>query len=139
MSGPYRFGDIHGPKPYEFIGFGDIHGPKPYEFIRFGDVHGPKPYIIYRVLVTSMAPKPSKCIGFGDIHGPKPYTFIGLVGPKPSLHRYRAPIGRQWTAKHPNKKTADRNNLKAETMRTGARLEANRGSGGPITPNLIDV
>ncbi len=25
--------DIHGPKPYEFIGFGDIHGPKPYKFM----------------------------------------------------------------------------------------------------------
>jgi hypothetical protein len=33
------FGDIHGPKPYEFTGFGDIHGTKPYEFIGFGDVH----------------------------------------------------------------------------------------------------
>ncbi len=28
-------------KPYKFIGFGDIHGPKPYEFMR---------------LVKSMAP-----------------------------------------------------------------------------------
>ncbi len=37
-------GDIHGPKPYKFIGFGDIHGPKPYEFMGFGDIHGPKPY-----------------------------------------------------------------------------------------------
>ena len=35
--------DIHGPKPYEFIGFGSIHCPKPYEFIRFGSIHGPKP------------------------------------------------------------------------------------------------
>jgi hypothetical protein len=57
------FGDIHGPKPYEFIGFGDIHGPKPYEFIGFGDIHGPKPY---------------EFIGFGDVHGPKPYEFIGF-------------------------------------------------------------
>ena len=53
----YGFGDIHGPKPYEFIGFGDIDGPKLYEFIGFGDScqcmqHGackerrllPKPY-----------------------------------------------------------------------------------------------
>ncbi len=30
------FGDIHGPKPYKFIGFGDIHGPSPYKFIGFG-------------------------------------------------------------------------------------------------------
>ncbi len=28
-------GDIHGTKPYEFIGFGAIHGPKPYKFIEF--------------------------------------------------------------------------------------------------------
>ncbi len=33
-------GDIHGPKPYEFIGFGDLHGPKPCELIGFGDLHG---------------------------------------------------------------------------------------------------
>ena len=26
--------DIHGPKPYKFIGFGDIHGPKPYKIHR---------------------------------------------------------------------------------------------------------
>ncbi len=50
-----RHGDIHGPKPYNFIGFGDIHGPKRYEFIGFGAIHGPKPY---------------KFIGFGAIHGP---------------------------------------------------------------------
>ncbi len=37
-------GDIHGPKPCEFIWFGDTHGPKPYKFIWFGDIHGPKPY-----------------------------------------------------------------------------------------------
>ncbi len=24
-----ELGDIHGPKPYKFIGFGEIHGPKP--------------------------------------------------------------------------------------------------------------
>ncbi len=34
-----RFGDLQGPKAYEFVGFGDIHGPKPYKFIRFGDIH----------------------------------------------------------------------------------------------------
>ena len=31
------FGDIHGTKPYKFIGFGDIHVPKPYRFIWFGE------------------------------------------------------------------------------------------------------
>ena len=35
-----RFGDIHGPKTYKFIGSGDIHGPKAYEFVGFGDIHG---------------------------------------------------------------------------------------------------
>jgi hypothetical protein len=34
------FGEIHGPKPCEFIGSGDIHGPKPYEFIGFTRVPG---------------------------------------------------------------------------------------------------
>ena len=60
---PINSGDIHGPKPYKFIGFGDIHGPKPYKFIGFGDIHGPKLY---------------KFIWFGDIHGPKPYKCIGF-------------------------------------------------------------
>ncbi len=35
--------NIHGPKPYKFIGFGDSHGPKPYLFIGFGDIHAPQP------------------------------------------------------------------------------------------------
>ncbi len=52
-------------------GRADIHGPKPYKFIGFGDIHGPKPY---------------KCIGFGDIHDPNPYEFIGFGDMAISLH-----------------------------------------------------
>ncbi len=39
VTEPYEFigGDIHGPKPYKFIGFGDIHGPRAYAFTGFGD------------------------------------------------------------------------------------------------------
>ncbi len=41
--------DIHGPKPYKFIGFGDIHGPKPCKFTGFGDIHkGRENFLIIR-------------------------------------------------------------------------------------------
>ncbi len=56
------------------MGFGDIHGPKPYTFIGLGETHGPKPY---------------KFIRLGDIHGPKPYKFIGLEAPSPWFLGYR--------------------------------------------------
>ncbi len=38
------FGDIHGPKPYKFIGFGATDVTKPCEFVGFGAMDVTKPY-----------------------------------------------------------------------------------------------
>ncbi len=47
-----RFGNIYGPKPYEFIGFGRVHGPKPYAFIGSGDA-GLKPPLLGGAVVPN--------------------------------------------------------------------------------------
>ncbi len=75
--------DIHGPKPYKFIGFGDIHGPKPYKFIGFGDIHGPKPWTDLLTWIQGQI----LCFSFlGGIPPPRPPPY-----PPPSLGGFRPP------------------------------------------------
>ncbi len=82
-----RCGDIHGPKPYKFIGFGDIYGPKPYKFIGFGDIHGPKP----NWFPTSRKPfRSPKSTNFGlcssaSLRVPDPRASWAAARPPPGL------------------------------------------------------
>ncbi len=73
ITKPYKFmwfGNIHGPKPYEFMGFGAMGVTKPYKFIWFGNIHGPKSYELK---------------GFGAMGVTKPYKFIyPCSGSKPT-------------------------------------------------------
>jgi hypothetical protein len=90
-------------KTYEFIWFGDIHGPKPYKFIGLRwafvsqtPVAQPRPGMptsLAFILVgrsglgprtsgtASMYTKPYEFIGFGAMAGTKPYEFIGISPP----------------------------------------------------------
>jgi hypothetical protein len=72
-------GDIHGHKPYRFIGIGDIHGPTAYKFRAFGDIHGPKAYKFMGFGIMYTNPSPAGGQGSKSQRKIDPRTPAGLV------------------------------------------------------------